>query len=755
MDPLTAFGLAANVLAFVDFATKVISSAHDLYVSGTTAENAELEIIIAHVRKLASNATSQDSITKHGKDSALVNLSNQCHEISNELLALLQSFKVSGSHKMWKSVYQALRSSKYAGQVTSLQQRLDRIAALITDQLLLTGQNELISDSKKAKLEIMARLDKIQAENTKFGVARAAEVQYLHDELEKMFSSLENRTESRIQLISSFTKHVETIERIFSEQTVLNALHFNGMGDRYASIKPAHKDTFTWAFNTGIIQQSEQSPAVPRTLGQWLRSDESLFWISGKPGSGKSTFMKHITDNTLQEDYLKLWADSDSLLTASFFFWDLGKEVLQKSQEGLIRSILYQILAQKPDLIAHTFPSAAHISDSARAVILQRHVRSLDNLLSSISNVSAALSKFNTKCALFIDGLDEYDGRSADVIKLVEALKSSPNMKICVSSRPWNEFERAFGGCLMKLYIQDLTKRDIEKYVRDNFENDASFQEAKGTEDDCTDLINDICKNANGVFLWVKLVVQSLLDGLTNGDRMIDLKQRFNTLPSDLNQFFERIIGQVEALYHSKMAQFFLLTLKAHALLPLLAYWYIDQEDCPEKLYDAAITMIIQPVSWKKTSMRLQKMRKRLNACCKGLLEVDFARAGEFRSSSVSTESFQWRANFIHRTAKDFLGTARMRKMLEDLATPKFEADIVICVAILSQIKASPQEKELFFEGGAIYKLVKIFNAHKKQSNPATLKLEDDFKATITKQLAGCNINEKDLPNDYFTSSQV
>jgi hypothetical protein len=61
----------------------------------------------------------------------------------------------------------------------------------------------------------------------------------------------------------------------------------------------------------------------------------------------------------------------------------------------------------------------------------------------------------------------------------------------------------------------------------------------------------------------------------------------------------------------------FLVTLVARNTLPLLAYWFIEQDDP-----NFAMKLEVQPLSMQKTNLRLKLMRKRLNACCKGLLEV-------------------------------------------------------------------------------------------------------------------------------------
>src|SRR5262249_35473351 len=59
-------------------------------------------------------------------------------------------------------------------------------------------------------------------------------------------------------------------------------------------------------------------------------------------------------DHTTQ--YLRTWADDRKLVFAKFFFWRPGTK-LQKSLNGLYRSILYNIAEGCPELIPVAFPT--------------------------------------------------------------------------------------------------------------------------------------------------------------------------------------------------------------------------------------------------------------------------------------------------------------------------------------------------------------------------------------------------------------
>ena len=60
--------------------------------------------------------------------------------------------------------------------------------------------------------------------------------------------------------------------------------------------------------------------------------------------------MRYLYNHTLMEHYHGQWAGTKPLITASCFFWTPGAE-LQKSQIGLLRTLLVELLQQVPAFI--------------------------------------------------------------------------------------------------------------------------------------------------------------------------------------------------------------------------------------------------------------------------------------------------------------------------------------------------------------------------------------------------------------------
>jgi hypothetical protein len=88
--------------------------------------------------------------------------------------------------------------------------------------------------------------------------------------------------------------------------------------------------------------------------------------------------------------------------------------------------------------------------------------------------VAAEIMGATNKLCIFVDGLDEFEGRHEDLIHLFSALTDNTNDSVCKSSQPWVLFEDAFKH-RPNLILKDLTYSDIKQYVVSNFQGDPGF----------------------------------------------------------------------------------------------------------------------------------------------------------------------------------------------------------------------------------------------------------------------------------------
>lgn len=445
-------------------------------------------------------------------------------------------------------------------------------------------------------------------------------------------------------------------QQLSKEQAILSSLDFDQRHSRYEAIPLAHQKTFSWVF------QLHEGPSHG-DFRDWMKNHDGIFWISGKPGAGKSTLMKFIAGHGITQNTLSDWAIPDRLVVASHYFWSAGTPI-QRSQEGLLRSLLFDILRQLPSLTSTVCQARWRSTD------FQRSTNWSISELRSCLQILAAQKDLAVKFCFFIDGLDEFEGDHLEICETLSELCTSTYIKMCVASRPWNIFEDSFGAsCERKLYIHELTLQDIRAYSESRLHGHPRWRQLLEHSPDATRLVDEITSRAQGVFLWVFLVTRELRAGLTNDDTSLELRRRLESFPTDLDQFFKHMLESVEDFYHEKMAGTIRIAAAAKEPLSSHIYAFHDLEYEDE---DYALKIPMKPFNHTEKASFMRPVARRLNGRCRGLIEVN-----------------RGRVEFLHRTVRDFLKTPAMADFLRQKSRDNFNPLLSIMRAYLAWIKKS------------------------------------------------------------------
>ncbi len=136
MDPLTAFGLASNVVAFIDFGCSLVSSAVEVYnsVDGTTADTTDLLSVISRLEHLSGELVKPALAGE--RYAGLQKLSQGCHGLSLEFLHILRSLQVA-KRGFRRSLGVAWRAWRKRSDIESIRRRLDEYRNLMLLELNL------------------------------------------------------------------------------------------------------------------------------------------------------------------------------------------------------------------------------------------------------------------------------------------------------------------------------------------------------------------------------------------------------------------------------------------------------------------------------------------------------------------------------------------------------------------------------------------------------------------------------------------
>ena len=142
-EAVAAFGVAANVVQFIDFSGKILAEGYRLHKSQrvSPSKNEELESIALDLQKLHDELQCPENETYQAptpNDIQLQRLAEQCRDVCLELLAALEKMKVVDPPGKWGSFRVALKTVWDESKIKSLQVRLDEARQELIVRILMS-----------------------------------------------------------------------------------------------------------------------------------------------------------------------------------------------------------------------------------------------------------------------------------------------------------------------------------------------------------------------------------------------------------------------------------------------------------------------------------------------------------------------------------------------------------------------------------------------------------------------------------------
>ncbi|CZR54072.1 uncharacterized protein PAC_03955 [Phialocephala subalpina] len=731
LDPVSTLSVVGTVIQLIDFGTKVATETLSLarHDGGSSSVPTELTTVTTELQKICTKLgqTMQPGVLSTTREASLAKLCDAANVLANELLTKLQGLKAEGEDeeeneeskkktgkfkkgkvRKWKSFQQAVKTVWNKEAIMSLSRRLSALREMMEMHVLVAVREKLdVSTLQQSK-----RFDFLDLQTQSIVLAIAKEQEKLSRELEtqtqRVRESLSMDMRDQTRAVSQLMSRLEVMlpadarmrprrkkgsktsdlssssiaivsqrqidmlwedeqqARQMVENAILDDLRFTTMDYRKEEVAETYPETFGWIFEPSR-DQIDDDEHLWSNFADWLTHGSGIYWINGKAASGKSTLMRYICEDPRTMTLLRPWASPVIPTRAEFFFWNSGT-LDQRSQQGLLRTILFETLQKRRELIPICLPLQWARKYSQVVELFGR--RDPDSFRNDSWTLKTLMGAFTTllqqteiplKLCLFVDGLDEYDGDYNDIVEVFKNASSSPHVKICLSSRPLLAFQDAFGDG-ETLRLQDLTYSDIEHYVSSKLSSHPRYHKVVQEEPiRAPELIDQIVRKADGVFLWVKLVVQSLLSGFGNRDSIKDLQQRLKLMPGDLEHLYSHMFSSISPFYKVQASQYFQLVRTAREQCrvsnhdddnsePLtLIELSLAEDDDP----DLAITAPIRPLKEHFKISRCELAQARLQVRSMGLLEIH--RTHTFRPSRRYTVDPFSRIQYLHRTTRDYI----------------------------------------------------------------------------------------------------
>ena len=243
---------------------------------------------------------------------------------------------------------------------------------------------------------------------------------------------------------------------------LLQSLFFRDILVRHDQVSKAFEGTYEWIFADSETSDKRRWSS----FHDWLMTGDDIYWISGKPGSGKSTLMKYIISQERTLQLLNSWSEGREIFLISFFFWKAGS-ALQNSITGFLRSVLYQVAIEWPELVELlTKRDVKVLGGTQFPQNLHAFATWIDERLLSCLKLFLERKPSTFDICIFLDGLDEFTGNEEFLLDIVRILGKTSRCKVCVTSRPEQAFRQNF-RLYPQLRMQDLNDEDIKRTAAD------------------------------------------------------------------------------------------------------------------------------------------------------------------------------------------------------------------------------------------------------------------------------------------------
>jgi hypothetical protein len=507
---------------------------------------------------------------------------------------------------------------------------------------------------------------------------------------------------------------------------ILNSLSFGEMHRRFDTVGHASHKTFEWILEDRSKSNPEIKPkAMKSPFRNWLISGNGVFHIAGKLGSGKSTLLKFLKKHHRTTELLEIWAAGRQLVIGTFFFWKPGT-AMENSIHGLVRTLLYDVLKQCPELISLVFPDQwQEVQGLPWQASVQLHLDP-DQIYDAFRRLIDCRNSTKFRCfCFFIDGLDELErAGTQDYGYLVDLLyqwtrvtpeDSQPceDIKLCVSSREDNVFMYGFADA-PRIKLQDLNRSDLVNFVQERLESHRAFSTLEFTKKTTYGkFVDQIVDQAAGVFLWATLVMITLREGLDDGDGVSQLQSKLDATPSNLKKLFRDLIARIHERDRQSSARTFSIISTLWECcqtdtMTLFAYSFLDNFT---KDPEYAINLPTGArISDEQITYRLNRARKQLYGRCRGLLEIRDRLPWENPPQYFQT-ALQHNITVVHRSIHEFLQTPEGRDWMVPYLG-EFSPVTAICQSTIAMIKLLSPMKVEDIDIGTNHRSMKAMDFH-------------------------------------------
>jgi tetratricopeptide (TPR) repeat protein len=258
-----------------------------------------------------------------------------------------------------------------------------------------------------------------------------------------------------------------------------------------------------------------------RDFDSWLASRQAHgLWVTAPPGYGKTILASTAIEKAKQQA-----AGNLDTHIAFFFCQGQAQDPRNQTLSTVFATLISQIVAEQgelPSVLTNAFRAAQRCGRS--------RVSLADHPVSLFRDIVCSQAR---ESFLLIDGLDEFPEAGELARSLVRLLEVANNLRILLFSRPMPVLDRCLSKLARLRLTPDLVGRDIELFIH----HELGSVEFGGDEIRCI-VLERLYSQSKGMFLWTKLMVQTLKSATSSQDMLEMLRHP----PTGLGELYKSLL---------------------------------------------------------------------------------------------------------------------------------------------------------------------------------------------------------------------
>lgn len=399
---------------------------------------------------------------------------------------------------------------------------------------IINGESAALRRCERDLQDLKKKLEKVRFEGRFQGAINKLSWPLKKEEVRKTLNTLQNFTEAvdralnvdnnkTIRRVDNTTKSIqaslESAEAHQMRDKILDWLVHPEPSEIHETVRRDRNNrakTDRWFLSGSTFKQFEESP-------------QSVLWLHGDSGCGKSVLCSAVID------HIRAVQSRDSRTELAYWYFTVTDKK-RTSVDGFLRALIVQLV--------HECPIPSSLLDLWRAMEMGRKAPKKVDLQETIQRILVA--EPSRIYFIVIDAVDESDDTErAELVQFVRSLALlEADIHIFFTSRTNTVGIEKSMKETTKLYKITMegqdTDLDISAHVTERLENDDALTK---WSPDLRQLIKDtLIKDAGGMFRWVDCQLQAI----RRCRKPAEVRKTLKTLPRDLYEVYARELAKVD-----------------------------------------------------------------------------------------------------------------------------------------------------------------------------------------------------------------